>query len=138
MDRCSGSGNRPHAEGMTMSDETRGELTLGQQRFLERMQEAQNEGVSLPDYYRAHGLSMAMLYKVRRQLVQKGIVPPTRPQLTSGPEKFVQVRVQEAPEGAELAVRGPVCRLRHPSGWLIECGMWPHPQWLLQLMGEQP
>ena len=121
-----------------MSDEKRGELTLGQQRFMERMQEAQKEGVSLPDYYRAHGLSMAMLYKVRRQLVQKGIVPPTRPQLTSGPEKFVQVRVQQSLEGAELAVRGPVCRLRHPSGWLIECGMWPHPQWLLQLMGEQP
>ena len=121
-----------------MSDETRGELTLGQQRFMERMQEAQNEGVSLPDYYRAHGLSMAMLYKVRRQLVQKGIVPPTRPQLTSGPEKFVQVRVQESLVAAELAVRGPVCRLRHPSGWLIECGMWPEAQWLLQLMGERP
>ena len=120
-----------------MSDETRGELTLGQQRFMERMQEAQNEGVSLPDYYRAHGLSMAMLYKVRRQLVQKGIVPPTQPQLTSGPEKFVQVRVQESLAGPELTVRGPVCRLRHPSGWLIECGMWPQPQWLLQLMGEQ-
>ena len=123
-----------------MSDETRGELTLGQQRFMERMQEAHKEGVSLPDYYRAHGLSMAMLYKVRRQLVQKGIVPPTRPQeqMAGGPDKFVQVRVQESLGGAELAVRGPVCRLRHPSGWLIECGMWPHPQWLLQLMGEQP
>ena len=81
-----------------MSEETRGELTLGQQRFMERMQEAQNEGVSLPDYYRAHGLSMAMLYKVRRQLVQKGIVPPTRQQeqMVSGPDKFVQVRVQES------------------------------------------
>jgi len=121
-----------------MSEETRGELTLGQQRLLERMQEAQNEGVSLSDYYRAHGLSMAMLYKVRRQLVQKGVVPSARPQLTSGPEKFVQVRVQESPEGAELTVRGPVCRLRHPSGWLIECAMWPHPRWLLQLMGDQP
>ena len=122
-----------------MNDETRGELTLGQQRFLERMQEAQKEGVSLPDYYRAHGLSMAMLYKVRRQLVQKGIVPPTRPpeQTASCPGKFVQVRVQESLAGAELAVRGPVCRLRHPSGWLIECGMWPQPQWILQLMGEQ-
>ena len=123
-----------------MSDETPGELTLGQQRFLERMQEAQNEGLSLPDYYRAHGLSMAMLYKVRGQLVQKGILPPRRrqEQMVSGPGKFVQVRVQESPAGAELAVRGPVCRLRHPSGWLIECGMWPHPQWLLQLMGDQP
>ena len=120
-----------------MSDETRGELTLGQQRFMERMQEAQKEGLSLTDYYRTHGLSMAMLYKVRRQLVQKGIVPPTRPHLGSGLEKFVQVRVQDSFAGAELAVRGPVCRLRHPSGWLIECGMWPQPQWLLQLMGEQ-
>ena len=122
-----------------MSDETPGELTLGQQRFLERMQEAQNEGVSLTDYYRAHGLSMAMLYKVRRQLIQKGIVPPRRgPQQTvSGPGKFVQLRVQESLAEAELTVRGPVCRLRHPSGWLIECGMWPEPQWILQLMGEQ-
>ncbi|HEY6514608.1 MAG TPA: hypothetical protein VIY50_00575, partial [Steroidobacteraceae bacterium] len=72
-----------------MSDEKRGELTLGQQRFLERMQEAQKGGLSLPDFYRAHGLSMAMLYKVRRQLEQKGVVPPTRPQLGSEPDKFV-------------------------------------------------
>ena len=121
-----------------MSEETRGDLTLGQQRFMERMQEAQKEGLSLRDYYRVHGLSMAMLYKVRRQLVKKGIVPPTRPQPGSGLEKFVQVRVQESREGAQLTVRGPVCRLRHPSGWLIECGMWPQPQWLVQLMGERP
>jgi hypothetical protein len=123
---------------MTMSDETRGELTLGQQRFMERMQEAQNEGVSLPDYYRAHGLSMAMLYKVRRQLVQKGIVPPTRQQeqTVSGPEKFVQVRVQEPLGG--VAIGDPVCRLRHPSGWLIECGMWPDPRWLSGLMRVRP
>jgi hypothetical protein len=114
-----------------MSDEKRGDLTLGQQRFLERMQEAQKEGVSLPDYYRAHGLSMAMLYKVRRQLVQKGLVPATRApaQMEAGPGKFVQVRVPQSLGGAELADRGTVCRLRHPSGWLIECGMWPHPQW---------
>ncbi len=121
-----------------MSDETRGELTVGQQRFMERMQEAQKEGLSLPDYYRAHGLSMAMLYKVRRQLVQKGIVPPPPEQTASCPGKFVQVRVQESLTGAQLAVPGPVCRVRHPSGWLIECGMWPQPQWLLQLMGERP
>ena len=123
-----------------MNDVTRGELTLGQRRFMERMQEAQKDGVSLTDYYRAHGLSMAMLYKVRRQLVQMGILPPTRQpeQMMGGPGKFVQVRVQESLGGAELTIRGPVCRLRHPSGWLIECGMWPQPQWLLQLMGERP
>jgi hypothetical protein len=76
----------------------------------------------------------------RTLTVQKGIVPPARPQgqTVSGPDKFVQVRVQESLGEAELAARGPVCRLHHPSGWLIECGMWPDSQWLLQLMGERP
>ena len=50
-----------------MSDEKRGELTLGQQHFLERMQEVQKEGVSLPDYYRAreparHGATSAWTF----------------------------------------------------------------------------
>ena len=29
-------------------------------------------------------------------------------------------------------------RVRHPSGWLIECRMWPDPQWLSELMGVRP
>ena len=61
-----------------MSEETRGELTLAEQRLLERVQEAASEGVSLQDYYRAHGLSVTMLCKVRRCLVQKGLLPPLR------------------------------------------------------------
>ena len=122
-----------------MSDETRGELTLAEQRLLERVQEAANEGVSLRDYYRAHGLSVTMLYKVRRRLVQKGLLPPLRQSAgtTEVPGKLVQVRVTEAME-AEVAVPGLVCRLHHPSGWLIECGEWPDPRWLAGLMGERP
>lgn len=61
-----------------MSEEKREELTLGEQRFLERVREAESEGVSLQEYYRTHGLSMAMLYKVRRRLVQKGHLPVAR------------------------------------------------------------
>lgn len=116
-----------------MNHKTRKELTLGQRRLMERMQEAQNDGLSLTDYYRAHGLSMAMLYK--------GAAPTgadrdrARTQLGSGADNFVQVRVQESAAGAELSARCPVCRLRHPNGWLNECGIWPHSQWLLQLIG---
>ena len=97
-----------------MSDEKRGELTLGQQRFLERMQEAQKEGVSLPDYYRAHGLSMAMLYKVRRQLVQKGIVPPTRPQLRAGRTSSCkcECRSRQPERSWRSAVRYAGCAIR--------------------------
>ena len=87
-----------------------------------------------------HGLSMAMLYKVRRQLVHKGIAQSARqPQQTvGGPGTFDQVRVQDSPAEPEFTVRDPVCRLRHPRGWLIECGMWPEPSRPRQLMGERP
>jgi hypothetical protein len=47
-------------------------LTPGERRFLERQQEADSEGVSLPDYYRSHGLSLQALYSVQRTLVSKG------------------------------------------------------------------
>ena len=81
-----------------------------------------------------------MLYTVRRQRVRKGIVQPARqPQQTvGGPGKFDQVRVQDSLAEPEFTVRDPVCRLRHPRGWLIECGMWPEPSRRLQLMGERP
>ena len=123
-----------------MSEETQEELTLSEQRLLERVQEAASEGVSLRDYYRAHGLSVRMLYKVRRGLVQKGLLPPLRQSAgtSEAPGKLVQVRVAEAMEEAEAAVPGLVCRVHHPSGWLIECGEWPDPQWLAGLMGERP
>lgn len=123
-----------------MSEETQGELTLAEQRLLERVQEAASEGVSLRDYYRAHGLSVPMLYKVRRRLVQKGLLPPLRQSAgtTEVPGKLVQVRVAEEMEDAEVAVPGLVCRVHHPRGWLIECGEWPDPRWLAALMGERP
>jgi transposase-like protein len=123
-----------------MSEETRGELTLAEQRLLERVQEAASEGVSLRDYYRAHGLSVTMLYKVRRRLVQKGLLPPLRQSAGTSevPGKLVEVQVAEALEEAEVAVPGLVCRLHHPSGWLIECGEWPDPRWLAGLLGVRP
>jgi len=123
-----------------MSEETREDLTLAEERFLERVQEAASEGVSLRDYYRAHGLSVAMLYKVRRRLVRKGLLPPLRQSAgtTEVAGKLVAVRVAQAMEEAQVAVPGLVCRLHHPSGWLIECGEWPDPRWLAGLMGAQP
>lgn len=123
-----------------MSEETREELTLAEQRLLERVQEAASEGVSLQDYYRAHGLSVPMLYKVRRRLVQRGLLPPLRRSAgtTEVPGKLVEVRVAEAMVQAEVSVPGLVCRLHHPSGWLIECGEWPDPHWLAGLMGVRP
>jgi hypothetical protein len=48
-----------------MTEQKHAELTLGERRYLERVREAQAEGVSLRDYYQAHGLSLRMLSRIR-------------------------------------------------------------------------
>ena len=119
-----------------MNEQKQAELTLGERRYLERAREAQTEGVSLRDYYLAHGLSVRMLSRVQRQLADKGIVPPLNAIAagTGKPGKLIEVRVADSVGRAGFPATGPVCRLRHPSGWLIECGMWPDPRWLSGLM----
>jgi hypothetical protein len=119
-----------------MNVEKQSDLTLGEERYLERTREAEKEGSSLHAYYRAHGLSLNMLYKVRRQLVAKGIVAAsTNAPVSARPaSKLVEVRLAQGMGKVEMPVAGSVCRLRHPSGWVIECGGWPEPRWLAGLM----
>jgi hypothetical protein len=113
-------------------------LTPGEQRFLERQQEADSEGISLPEYYRSHGLSVHALYSVRKQLVSKGVLPRGpggRPARTpASPGRFVAVRVA-APTLATTP--GKSCRLRSPSGWVIEFDGVPELSWVSALMGVQ-
>ena len=119
-----------------MTEQKQAELTLGERRYLERVREAQSEGVSLRDYYLAHGLSLRMLSRVQRQLSDKGMVPPPGSAVveagTTG--KLIEVRIGNGVGRAGLPAAGPVCRLRHPSGWMIECGVWPEPVWMAGLM----
>lgn len=110
------------------------ELTPAERKYLEHARAAESQGVRLAQYYRANGLSVYSLYNVRRRLIKKGIVARGRggrSTASSKPERFIAVRV--APVGM-----GAVCRLRHPSGWLIECGSWPEVSWLRELTGERP
>ena len=119
-----------------MTEQKQAELTLGERRYLERVREAQSEGVSLKEYYLAHGLSLRMLSRVQRQLSDKGMMPPPSSAVGEAGQagKLIEVRVTESVGRAGLPAAGPVCRLRHPSGWLIECGMWADPRWLSGLM----
>src|SRR6516164_8739986 len=110
-------------------------LTRAERRFLERAAEAQQQGVTLEQYYRASGLSIGWLYNIRRQLQGKGVVVP-EPSARSAAVRsgeFLQVCVR-APMSGESAV----CRVRHPSGWMIECASWPEVSWMRQLIGERP
>lgn len=116
------------------------ELTAGERRFLEHARRAQRERRPLSEYCRANGLSPYALYSMRRQLREKGILPP-KPSPSAKPEqaaasplanRFVAVRVAEAQQGAPTSPAGMVCRLRHVSGWVIECGAWPPGAWLAE------
>ena len=120
-----------------MNEQKQAELTLGERRYLERVREAQSEGVTLKDYYLAHGLSLRMLSRVQRQLSDKGIVPPPS-SVVADAGKLIEVRVTDSVGRGGFPATVPVCRLRHPSGWLIECGMWPDPRWLSGLMAVRP
>jgi hypothetical protein len=111
-------------------------LTRAERRFLERAAEAREQGVTLEQYYRASGLSIGWLYNIRRQLQSKGVVVPEPSArsavVTSGKFMPVCVRPSIGSEGSA------VCRVRHPSGWMIECGSWPEVSWVRQLIGERP
>lgn len=108
------------------------ELTAREQAYLEHVRQAKEQGLTLTAYCERLGLNVRSLYSVRRELVDKGVVPRTlAPKSKKGrPGKFVAVRVATpAANGAEL-----VCRVRHPSGVTIECGRWPEAAWLSELM----
>jgi len=116
--------------------DNRADLTRAERRFLERAAEAQQQGVTLEQYYRASGLSIGWLYNIHRQLQGKGVMVP-EPSARSAvvaSGRFVEVCVRGAPGNEGSAV----CRVRHPSGWMIECASWPEVSWMRQLIGERP
>jgi len=108
-------------------------LTAAEQRYLEHAEAARSEGVSLRQYYRAAGLSESSLYGVRRQLIRKGIVAARyrrSDRKTKKSDQFVAVQVSTANSG-------PMCRMRHPNGWIIECTQWPEASWMAVLLEER-
>lgn len=107
------------------------DLTKSERRFLERVAEARERGVTLEEYYLACGLSVGWLQKMRRQLQGKGVVVAELREEAAAlarSGKFMQVFVQ----GQSRSEAGAACRLRHPSGWVIECMSWPPRSWLAE------
>jgi hypothetical protein len=119
-------------------------LTGGERRYLEHVRRAQSRGMVLSEYCRAVGLNPYALYSMRRQMRRKGKLPPAAAAVrgkerTGGgvPRRFVAVRVTETAVAAEsTGGSGMVCRLRHESGWVLECAGWPPAAWLRELARE--
>jgi hypothetical protein len=109
------------------------DLTAAESRYLEHAERAQSQGQTLAEYCRRMGLSPHVLYSARRQLKMKGVLAqaPKRQGVSGKPGQFVSVSVAEPARSVSAT-----CRLRHPSGWVMECGSWPEPSWLRDLTGE--
>jgi len=98
----------------------------------EHAERAQSQGQTVVEYCRQSGLSVHALYSARRQLKEKGVLraAPKQRRVLKKPGKFLTVSVAES-------VPAAACRLRHPSGWVIECGELPDPSWMKELTGER-
>ena len=114
------------------------ELTAREQAYFEHRRAAEEQGLSLTAYCKNVGLNVRSLYTVRRELVEKGVVPRT----FDGPKRKAPKKAKKPP-GKFVAVRlgadGPkdgeaMCRLRHPSGWTLECRDWPQASWMTALL----
>lgn len=106
------------------------ELTKRQQYWLEHVRRATASGEPLTRYAKSRGLSIGALNQAKSRLRQRGVLgvkaPAARP--LDG-EAFVPVRIESAVAGMQTA-----CRLRHGSGWELECGRLPEPEWLRALI----
>lgn len=111
------------------------EMTEKQRRAVEAMESARNEGMSLSDYAKAHGLVIRELYDAIAGLRRKGLV--TQAAKRKRRSKFLAVRVapEQALPIASTAMSLAVCRVVQ-SGCVIECLQWPPPNWLAALSAE--
>lgn len=110
-------------------------ITEKQRRALEAMEAAREQGCSLTEYARAHGLVIREVYDALAALRRKGVLPKPPGRRKS---KFVSVRVAPASTTTIAALRSPgassvLCRIVHASGYAIECLQWPEPRWLAAL-----
>ena len=119
-------------------------LTERERECLKHFRQAQELGVSFAEYCRSQGLKSNEWHAVRHGMVHKGLLPGRNRR--SGAKKrpsrgrssrFVPVRL--ASVAAEVSANVAACRLRHTSGWVIECASLPEVQWLKGLLeGAQP
>jgi len=124
-----------------MVEVTSEKLTERERECLRHFQEAQERGVSFAEYCRSMDLKADEWHTVRHGMVRKGFLPAgggraagKRKQSRQKRARFIPVRLSSG-SSAEIS-SGAACRLRHASGWVIECTSLPELQWLKGLIGE--
>ena len=102
---------------------------------LGHLEQAKRLSVSFSRYCREKELSLHQWAWVKRVLVRKGVISERhRVEEAKAVVGFAPVRI--APAAATIATTAAATggRIRHPSGWTIECPSYPEVAWLSALM----
>lgn len=118
--------------------QAKAELSEKERACLEHLRQAEEQGKSFSQYCREQNLSFNQWYWVKREMMRKGVIAEagkaktkTKARGTSArPAGFVPVRVN-------AAAAAVVCRVCHPSGWVLECASFPQAQWLAALLSGE-
>jgi hypothetical protein len=114
-----------------MSDRNLEALNERERACLTHLRQAQELGVSFSRYCRERDLKFQQWAWVKRVLIRKGVIGERRPAGKAKAVGFAPVRV------APPAAAATVCRIRHPSGWTIECASFPEVSWMSALMSGE-
>ena len=122
-----------------MSEASIERLSERERACLEHVRQAQELGLSFSEYCRQKDLKFNQWYWIKRGLMRKGVIAGPAKARKAGVSKpkpkipgFAPVRI--APQASEVTA----CRVRHPSGWVIECASYPPAQWLSALVSGAP
>ena len=116
-------------------------LTDRERECVKHIRQARERGMSFAEYCRSAGLKANEWHGVRHGMVKKNLLPPgpgAKRKSARSPRKpvgFIPVRV-ESSGGAGPSI-GMLCRVRHPSGCIIECASWPELNWMRGLLEVQ-
>ena len=111
-----------------MSEAIVDELSEKERACLAHHRQAQALGISSAEYCRERDLKVNQWCWVRPGLIRRGIIAGHGKTEAEKPAGFAQVHI--APSVSQTAA----CRIRHPSGWVIECDSVPQAQWLSDLI----
>jgi len=125
-----------------MSERNLEPLSERERACLAHLGEARKLGVSFSQYCRDKQISFHQWTWIKRALVRKGVINgrhrAENAKLSGAeiakPSGFVPVRVAPAAAVTSAATTTTVCRVRHPSGWTIECASFPEASWMSALM----
>lgn len=113
-----------------MSEAVVDELSEKERACLEHHRRSQALGISFAEYCRQRDLKVNKWYWVRSGLIRKGVIATDAETEAGKPAGFAPVRI--TPPASQVTA----CRIRHPSGWVIECDSFPQAQWLSDLISR--